>query len=78
MLSTVEAPLRARPAPLLSQVVLSLQLPFAAIPLVLFCSRPELMGTLKPPRWLLLASWACVMVIVLINATLVINLVLGR
>jgi Mn2+/Fe2+ NRAMP family transporter len=53
-------------------------LPFAAIPLVLFCSRPELMGTLKPPRWLLLASWACVAVIVLINATLVINLVLGR
>jgi manganese transport protein len=59
-------------------VVLSLQLPFAAIPLVLFCSRPELMGTLKPPRWLLLASWACVAVIVLINATLVVNLVLGR
>ncbi len=66
------------PMLVLSQVVLSLQLPFAAIPLVLFCSRPELMGTLKPPRWLLLASWACVAVIVLINATLVINLVLGR
>jgi manganese transport protein len=62
----------------LSQVVLSLQLPFAAIPLVLFCSRPELMGPLKTPLWLLLASWACVVVIVLINATLVINLVLGR
>jgi manganese transport protein len=59
-------------------VVLSLQLPFAAIPLVLFCSRPELMGPLKTPLWLLLASWACVMVIMLINATLVINLILGR
>jgi manganese transport protein len=66
------------PMLVLSQVVLSLQLPFAAIPLVLFCSRPELMGTLKTPLWLLLASWTCVAVIVLINATLVINLVLGR
>jgi len=36
------------------------------------------MGPLKPPLWLLLASWACVVVIVLINATLVINLILGR
>jgi Mn2+/Fe2+ NRAMP family transporter len=30
-------------------VVLSLQLPFAAIPLVLFYSRPKLMGPLNPP-----------------------------
>ena len=66
------------PLLVLSQVVLSLQLPFAAIPLVLFCSRPELMGPLKTPRWLLVASWICVALIVMINATLVINVVLGR
>ena len=36
------------------------------------------MGPLKTPPWLLVASWACVALIVLINATLVINLVLGR
>lgn len=66
------------PLLVLSQVALSLQLPFAAIPLVLFCSRPELMGPLKTPLWLLVASWASAALIVLINATLVINLVLGR
>ena len=70
--------LATNPLLVLSQVVLSLQLPFAAIPLVLFCSRPELMGPLKTPRWLLVASWVCVALIVLINATLLINVVLGR
>ena len=66
------------PLLVLSQVLLSLQLPFAAIPLVLFCSRPALMGPLKTPLWLLVASWFSVALIVLINITLVINLVLGR
>ena len=66
------------PLLVLSQVLLSLQLPFAAIPLVLFCSRPELMGPLKTPLWLLLASWASVVLIVMINITLVVNLALGR
>jgi hypothetical protein len=36
------------------------------------------MGPLKTPLWLLVASWASAALIVLINATLVINLVLGR
>jgi manganese transport protein len=35
-----------------SQVLLSLQLPFAAIPLVWLCSQPGLMGELVAPRWL--------------------------
>jgi manganese transport protein len=36
----------------MSQVVLSLQLPFAVIPLVQFCSRRSVMGALVAPLWL--------------------------
>ena len=54
----------------LSQVVLSLQLPFAVIPLVLFCSRRGLMGELTAPRWLQLIGWVCAGLIVLINVSL--------
>lgn len=55
---------------LLSQVVLSLQLPFAVIPLVLFCGRAQLMGELRAPRWLQWLGWGCAGVIVLINGSL--------
>ena len=56
----------------LSQVVLSLQLPFAVIPLVLFCGRGSLMGELKAPRWLQLIGWSCAALIVLINGSLLV------
>ena len=56
----------------LSQVVLSLQLPFAVIPLVMFCSRRGLMGELTAPRWLQLVGWACSALIVLINGSLLV------
>ncbi len=36
----------------LSQVVLSLQLPFAVVPLVLFCADRRVMGDLKAPFWM--------------------------
>ncbi|MEY3928294.1 MAG: hypothetical protein RLZZ516_4 [Cyanobacteriota bacterium] len=54
----------------LSQVVLSLQLPFAVIPLVLFCGRRGLMGELTAPHWLQLIGWGCAGLIVLINGSL--------
>jgi manganese transport protein len=54
----------------LSQVVLSLQLPFAVIPLVWFCGRRGLMGDLKAPLLLQAAGWICASVIVLINLSL--------
>ena len=59
---------------LISQVVLSLQLPFAVIPLVLFCSRRGLMGELTAPRWLQGLGWGCAGLIVLINASLLLAL----
>ncbi len=54
----------------LSQVVLSLQLPFAVIPLVVFCGRPSVMGDIRAPRWLLGLAWVCVGLILLLNGAL--------
>jgi len=61
----------------LSQVVLSVQLPFAVIPLVLFCGRRGLMGELVAPRWLRGLGWACAAVIVLINGSLLLGALRG-
>lgn len=54
----------------LSQVVLSLQLPFAVIPLVHLCTRRGLMGELRAPLWLQGISWLCAAAIVVINLSL--------
>jgi manganese transport protein len=59
----------------LSQVVLSLQLPFAVIPLVQFCSRSGLMGALRAPIWLQGISWLCAAVIVMVNVSLLTSVV---
>jgi len=59
---------------ILSQVVLSLQLPFAVLPLVWFCSRRKLMGDLRAPNWLLLLAWMAAAAIVLINSALLLSL----
>jgi manganese transport protein len=55
----------------LTQVVLSLQLPFAVIPLVQFTSDPRRMGAFANRRWLRGLAWACVAVIVSLNGLLV-------
>lgn len=54
----------------LSQVILSLQLPFAVVPLILFVSRRKTMGIHRPPNWLLGISWIIAMVIIGLNAKL--------
>ena len=53
---------------LLSQVILSLQLSFAVIPLVLFTSDRRKMGEFVSPRWLQMLAWLTTAVIVLLNA----------
>jgi manganese transport protein len=53
-----------------SQVVLSMQLPFAVIPLVMFTARRSVMGTLVAPRWLTLATAAISALIVALNLKL--------
>ena len=53
---------------LLSQVVLSLQLSFAVIPLVAFTSDRRKMGEFVSPPWLQALAWLTAAVIVLLNA----------
>src|SRR4029077_14415643 len=49
---------------LLSQVILSMQLSFAVIPLVLFTSDRRKMGEFVSPRWLQSLAWITATVIV--------------
>jgi manganese transport protein len=55
----------------LSQVVLSLQLPFAVAPLIRFTSHPGIMGGFVNPPWMRLAAWAAAAGIVLLNIWLI-------
>jgi manganese transport protein len=55
----------------LSQVILSLQLPFAVIPLVKFTSERAKMGTLTSPKWLTRIAWAMTVLIVVLNIKLI-------
>jgi len=52
---------------LLSQVILSLQLSFAVIPLVLFTSDRRKMGEFVSPRWLQALAWVTAAIIVVLN-----------
>jgi manganese transport protein len=51
----------------LSQVVLSLQLSFAVIPLVLFTSDRRKMGEFASPAWMKFLAWLATGIIVLVN-----------
>ena len=54
----------------LSQVVLSLQLPFAVFPLVSFTSDRRKMGALVAPRWIRILAWIVAVIIASLNAYL--------
>lgn len=54
-----------------SQVILSLQLPFAVIPLILFVGCKKKMGELSAPRWQLALAWMTAAIIVVLNLKLV-------
>jgi manganese transport protein len=61
----------------LSQVVLSLQLPFAVIPLMLFAGDRKRLGTLVAPPWQVALGWACALLIVVLNVKLLADFVIG-
>jgi manganese transport protein len=61
----------------LSQVILSMQLPFAVIPLIQFVSSKKIMGELVICRRLAAFSWVIAAVIVLLNAKLLMDVVRG-
>ena len=62
----------------LSQVILSLQLPFAVVPLMMFIGSPRLMAGFLPPRWMIVTGWVCAALIVAINLKLLYDWVLGH
>ena len=55
---------------ILSQVVLSMQLPFAIVPLVQFTSDRTKMGNLVSPAWLKVAAWVIAAIIIVLNVKL--------
>jgi len=55
---------------MLSQVVLSMQLPFAVVPLVQFVSNNRIMGDLVIPRWLSAVAWLVAGIIIALNILL--------
>ena len=58
-----------------SQVVLSLQLPFAVVPLVKMTSDRDLMGGLVNPLFLKLLAWAIAALLIGLNLTLLFYLI---
>jgi manganese transport protein len=62
---------------ILSQVVLSLQLPFAVVPLVMFTASRAKMGPFVAPRWLTILATLTAAIIIALNAKLVFDFVSG-
>jgi manganese transport protein len=62
---------------ILSQVVLSLQLPFAVVPLVMFTASEKKMGAYVAPRWLTVLATATAALIIGLNAKLVFGYLSG-
>jgi manganese transport protein len=62
---------------ILSQVILSLQLPFAVIPLIHFTSDRRRMGEFANPWWVKILAWVTAIVIVGLNVYLVVATLSG-
>jgi manganese transport protein len=59
----------------LSQVVLSLQLPFAMLPLIYFTSSRRRLGALLPPLWLRMLGWVVSGLILVFDASLLCSMI---
>jgi len=53
-----------------SQVILSLQLPFAVVPLVRFTSNSKLMGSFVNTAWIKAIAWGVSAIIIILNLKL--------
>jgi manganese transport protein len=62
---------------ILSQVILSLQLPFAVFPLVRFTTDRSKMGEFTAPRWVGATAWAVAVIIAALNVWLLYQTILG-
>ncbi|WDM23268.1 Nramp family divalent metal transporter [Paenibacillus polymyxa] len=57
----------------LSQVILSIQLPFAIIPLLLFTSDKKIMGEFANKMWQKVLTWIVTAVIIILNVVLIVQ-----
>jgi len=62
---------------ILSQVILSLQLSFAVVPLVMFTADRSKMGELVAPRWLTALAMLTAAIIIALNVKLLVDQVIG-
>ena len=62
---------------ILSQVVLSFQLPFAIVPLVMFTASKAKMGALVAPLWLTVVCGLVAVLIIALNVNLLVSVALG-
>jgi manganese transport protein len=62
---------------ILSQVILSFQLPFAIVPLVMFTADRRKMGKLVAPRWVTVLAVITALVIIALNIKLILDQVVG-
>ena len=62
---------------ILSQVILSLQLPFAVVPLVMMTADRAKMGALVAPRWLTAIAAVVATIIIVLNVKLLIDFATG-
>jgi manganese transport protein len=62
---------------ILSQVILSLQLPFAVFPLVMFTTDQRKMGPLVAPGWVRILAWPAAVLIAVLNGWLLIRTFMG-
>lgn len=62
---------------ILSQVVLSFQLPFAVVPLVMLTASTQKMGPMKAPAWLTVAAALIAATIIVLNVKLLYDLATG-
>jgi len=62
---------------ILSQVILSFQLPFAVVPLVMFTASRAKMGDLVAPRWLTASAALIAIIIIALNVKLLVDVATG-
>ncbi|MBI4273787.1 MAG: Nramp family divalent metal transporter [Rhizobiales bacterium] len=62
---------------ILSQVLLSLQLPFAIVPLVMFTADRNKMGALIAPRWVTLLAAITAITVIVLNVKLLVDFAIG-
>lgn len=63
---------------ILSQVILSFQLPFAVVPLIMFTADRRKLGALVAPRWLTATAAVVAAIIIVLNIKLLVDFAFGQ